>query len=254
MKYLKTSQIAEAVGVHPNTIRLYEKYGLLPLVPRGENGYRLYTNRHLEQVQLIRIAFSGEFMEGEIRDKTVDIIKTAANEKLNEALDKAYEYLEYIKIEYAKALDALNMIQKWISGNINTDDIVFRKRREVAKFLNISIDTLRNWERNNLIIIPHDAQNNRVYGPKEITMLKVIRTLRMANYSMMSILRMIKYVEDGNLDSIIAVAFSSHEEDLKSATDRWISTLLKLEKNSIDLIIKLKDMLERNTASTLSEK
>ena len=50
MKYYKTSEIAKAVGLHPNTIRLYEEWGLLPEVPRSPSGYRLFTRDHMDQV------------------------------------------------------------------------------------------------------------------------------------------------------------------------------------------------------------
>ena len=40
---LSTSQIARAVGLHPNTIRVYESWGMLSPVPRDpRNGYRRY--------------------------------------------------------------------------------------------------------------------------------------------------------------------------------------------------------------------
>jgi DNA-binding transcriptional MerR regulator len=50
-KHLKTSDIARELGVHVNTIRLYEENGFLPEIPRGKNGYRLYTPLHLEMMQ-----------------------------------------------------------------------------------------------------------------------------------------------------------------------------------------------------------
>ena len=34
-RYLRTSDIAQAVGVHPNTVRLYEDWGYIPPAPRG---------------------------------------------------------------------------------------------------------------------------------------------------------------------------------------------------------------------------
>ena len=36
-RYLRTSQIAKDLGVHVNTIRLYEADGLLPAIPRAPN-------------------------------------------------------------------------------------------------------------------------------------------------------------------------------------------------------------------------
>lgn len=50
LKYYKTSEVAKAAGVHPNTVRLYEALGLLQPVRRGNNKYRLYTLAHLEQM------------------------------------------------------------------------------------------------------------------------------------------------------------------------------------------------------------
>lgn len=43
-RYLRTSDIAKAVGVHPNTVRLYEEWGFLPPIPRNLSGYRLFTD------------------------------------------------------------------------------------------------------------------------------------------------------------------------------------------------------------------
>jgi len=42
-RHLRTTDLAREIGVHVNTIRLYEEYGFLPPIPRGENGYRQYT-------------------------------------------------------------------------------------------------------------------------------------------------------------------------------------------------------------------
>ena len=33
--HLRTSEVAQAAGVHPNTVRLYEEWGFLPPVPRS---------------------------------------------------------------------------------------------------------------------------------------------------------------------------------------------------------------------------
>jgi DNA-binding transcriptional MerR regulator len=56
---LRTSDLARAVGVHPNTIRLYEAWGFLPPVPRSVRGYRLFTQVHLRQMRLARVALHG---------------------------------------------------------------------------------------------------------------------------------------------------------------------------------------------------
>ena len=39
MNIYKTVDIARMFGIHVNTVRLYEKYGLIPKPRRSENGY-----------------------------------------------------------------------------------------------------------------------------------------------------------------------------------------------------------------------
>ena len=49
-----TSQIARFAGVHPNTIRLYERLGFITAPKRRPNGYRVFTELHVSQVRFVR--------------------------------------------------------------------------------------------------------------------------------------------------------------------------------------------------------
>jgi len=64
--YLRTSEVANAVGCHPNTVRLYVDWGYIPQVKRSKSNYRLFTNDHLEHIKLARIAFLLSLSFGEI--------------------------------------------------------------------------------------------------------------------------------------------------------------------------------------------
>ena len=48
------SQVASEVGVRPDTIRYYERVGLLPLPDRSSNGYRSYGEKDVERLRFIR--------------------------------------------------------------------------------------------------------------------------------------------------------------------------------------------------------
>lgn len=48
------SQIASEVGVRTDTVRYYERVGLLPVPERSPNGYRSYHDSDLERLQFIR--------------------------------------------------------------------------------------------------------------------------------------------------------------------------------------------------------
>jgi DNA-binding transcriptional MerR regulator len=59
---LRTSDIAKELGVHPNTVRLYETWGFLPAIPRGKNKYRQYTGVHLEQARLAHLTLRWPYL------------------------------------------------------------------------------------------------------------------------------------------------------------------------------------------------
>ncbi len=42
MTTYKTSEIASMIGIHPNTVRLYEELELIPKPQRQPNGYRIF--------------------------------------------------------------------------------------------------------------------------------------------------------------------------------------------------------------------
>lgn len=51
---LRIGELARATGVEVDTIRYYEKSGLLPPPARSANGYRAYGAAHLERLAFIR--------------------------------------------------------------------------------------------------------------------------------------------------------------------------------------------------------
>lgn len=51
---MKISELSQATGVDVETIRYYEKAGLLPEPAREANGYRHYGPAHLERLAFVR--------------------------------------------------------------------------------------------------------------------------------------------------------------------------------------------------------
>ncbi|TLS53677.1 MerR family transcriptional regulator [Paenibacillus antri] len=56
MTHLKSGEAAERAGVHLETLRYYEKRGLLREPPRTEAGYRMYDETDVEDIRWIRQA------------------------------------------------------------------------------------------------------------------------------------------------------------------------------------------------------
>lgn len=61
-------RLSERTGVNIETIRYYEKIGLLPPPPRTEGGHRLYPERHLRRLVFIRRSRELGFTLDEIRN------------------------------------------------------------------------------------------------------------------------------------------------------------------------------------------
>jgi len=68
MKALHTSQLARLAGVNRETIRFYERKGLLPEPKRTSGGYRLYSNADLDRLVFIRNAQQLGFTLQEVKE------------------------------------------------------------------------------------------------------------------------------------------------------------------------------------------
>ncbi|HXA83703.1 MAG TPA: heavy metal-responsive transcriptional regulator [Candidatus Dormibacteraeota bacterium] len=65
---LRSGELAQLAGVSRDTLRHYERKGLLPVAQRSQNGYRHYPPPALDRVRLIRAALSIGFTVEELRD------------------------------------------------------------------------------------------------------------------------------------------------------------------------------------------
>ncbi len=53
---MKIGELAKQVGVNVQTVRFYERQGLLPEPTRRESGYRIYSSQDLHRLRFIRQA------------------------------------------------------------------------------------------------------------------------------------------------------------------------------------------------------
>ncbi|MBY0574722.1 MAG: Cd(II)/Pb(II)-responsive transcriptional regulator [Undibacterium sp.] len=65
---LKIGELAKRSGCQVETIRFYEKEGLLPSAVRSQANYRLYNESHAERLRFIRHCRSLDMTLDEIRD------------------------------------------------------------------------------------------------------------------------------------------------------------------------------------------
>jgi DNA-binding transcriptional MerR regulator len=245
---LRTSDIARELGVHPNTVRLYETWGYLPEVPRGENGYRQYSARHLEQARLAHLALHWPYLG----DKTllINLVKSAASGDLGMAMELAYQYLARVRMEKTSAEAALEFLERWAAGYRMDSSPQTMHIRQAARHLNVTVDILRNWERNGLITIPRDPANGyRLYGSAEFGRLRVIRMLVQSGYSLMAILRMLSRFDQGQRNDLRGALNLAPEEDasIQAIADRWLASLVELEERAQAIIWQIGHMIEMDS-------
>lgn len=64
---LSIGELARRTGVHIETIRYFEKVGLLDTPDRTEGGHRVYTERHVQALSFIKRARELGFAPNEVR-------------------------------------------------------------------------------------------------------------------------------------------------------------------------------------------
>ncbi len=112
MPIFKTRQLAAQAGVNVETLRFYERKGLLPAPPRTSGGYRQYSENDLRRLKFILTAKRHGFTLQEIKEllelrisseTTCDQVREIAQGKIA-LIDEKLRELKRIK----KALQTLS--------------------------------------------------------------------------------------------------------------------------------------------------
>lgn len=235
MNTYKTNEIALLTGVHPNTVRFYEDVGFLTPPERLKNGYRVFTELHLKQMELTRLAMRAEVLQNGLRKKAVEVIRLCAALDFDRAIQSAREYEAMLTREKESAKSAITSVEAMLNGNRRLDGVLL-KRREAAERLNVTLDTLRNWELNGLITVKRRENGYRVYNASDLERLNIIRTLRCANYSLSSILRLMNHLDKNEAASVETILNTpSEQEDIVSVCDQLIISLENTRKDAAEM-------------------
>ncbi len=239
-----TKQIADSVGIHVNTVRFYEEIGFVTKPERKGNGYRVYTNLHLDQCRLIRTAMRAEVLQNGLRKKALEIVRNCAKLDFEGAYTAAEEYRDMIDREIANAKAAIMTVENILHHALLGKEPLL-KRREAASALAVTPETIRTWERNGLIAIHRGKNGYRFYTAEDMSRLNVIRTLRCANYSLSSILRLLNGLDRSDVVSIETVLNTpGREENIISVCDRLIVSLINTKSDALEILKMVMTMKE----------
>lgn len=97
MEFLRTGQLAKLAGVNKETIRYYERLGLIDEPPRRKSGYRQYTKEYVNRIRFIRRAQGLGFSLQEINEllalrvetnSVCDAVQQRAETKIQDITEK----------------------------------------------------------------------------------------------------------------------------------------------------------------------
>lgn len=234
--WFTTKQIADKVGVHTNTVRLYEKWGFISNVPRKNNGYRKFSEKHLDEMMFARAALPGPYP---VKSKPIfDMIEAYVDEKYVIALECAQLYLKTVITEKEQSIETMKILDKWYKGKHADNHVIELNRREMAKKCDITIDTIRTWERNGICCVKKYKNNRIKYTNYDLEKIQITRLLRKSGFSIASIFQLFNNKDDSSLPSEFLTKIYKNTETI-CVTDEWISHLnnhIKRAENLIKLI------------------
>lgn len=211
MRQYKTVDIARIIGIHVNTVRLYEKCSLIPKPDRLPNGYRVFTDLYVEQFKLARAALRVEVLQNELRKQAVNIIKASAVGDYEAAAALTCRYIRQVEQERENAEEAIQITRQMFAGlNGEESANAYYTRKEVADLLNVTIDTLR-----------------------------------CANYSLSAILRMLQAISNDPTTNIRTVIDTpKDDDDIIKACDKLLTSLSEARKNAVYVVSQIEKMRE----------
>lgn len=120
--FLLAGELAAAVGVSTDTLRHYERKGVLPIPRRGANGYRLYPADSLARLVTIRRALAVGFTLDELARILSERDKGGApcREVRKLAGEKLAEIEEQLKAQMALRDELRTVITEWDERLSNT--------------------------------------------------------------------------------------------------------------------------------------
>lgn len=242
-KQYRTAEVAKIIGVHPNTVRLYEECGFIATPHRLSNGYRVFTDLHIEQFRLARTALKVEVLQSGLRRQIIHIIKLSAECEFQKAMVATRDYIRRVQVERENAEEALVITKSLLCGIHGETETLPHTRKQAAEYLSVTMDTLRNWELNGLFSVKRRQNGYRVYTGEDLQMLKIIRSLRCANYSLAAILRMLGAAsKNSEIDIRKVLDTPKKDEDIITACDKLLTSLGSAEANAEQMLGLLEAM------------
>jgi MerR family transcriptional regulator, mercuric resistance operon regulatory protein len=122
MARLTRGELARRTGVNGETIRYFERIGMLPAPARTEGGHRIYDERHVRTLGFVRRARSLGFTPDEVR--TILDLGGPGTAPCAEVRDIATHHLEQVRAKIADLTEIERLLTRTVehcSGRADPD-------------------------------------------------------------------------------------------------------------------------------------
>ena len=197
---IRPIDIANKLGISTSALRHYESWGIVPPVERAANGYRIYTEEHVAYFACIRAMAPGYGIQ--LASRVMLLLQRREAEEALWIVNEAQAALHQEKNIAEQTMRILD--------NKELDDIELKlpkKRKllsigEVAEQTGVPASAIRHWEKEGLLTPPRDQDNGyRRFSPAQVRQVLLIRTLRIAIYSLDTVKQVMKQLDENNVEN-----------------------------------------------------
>jgi len=205
--YWRPVDLARAVGVSAQTVRIYEQVGFLPQVARSATGYRRYEARHMRALQAARLMVAGYGWKPALR-----IMQYAHEGEVDAAVamvDACHAALHQLRQETMATLAALHGATTSLLDDNSGQPCLGRPLgiSAVARRVGVRVSTVRSWEKHGLVRPRRDATSGyRLYDTAEVGHVQVVALLRHGGYGFDAIRPVLTALATGHLEQVAQAA------------------------------------------------
>ncbi|MCA0353708.1 MAG: MerR family transcriptional regulator [Chloroflexi bacterium] len=182
--YFRTVDLAKAINVSVQQVRNYQAEGFLPNVERGSNGYRQYTQQHIDAIKTAHQLIKGYGWRN--AQQIMAALHQADHQTAFNLINQHHARLDTIHQQLDQTLTLLKAVADQLPPSQRHAQRILVG--EAAKAVGVPISALRFWEQQGLLQPIRQASNNyRYYDERQLRRLRIVVLLRQANADFSSI-------------------------------------------------------------------
>lgn len=223
--------MAKEIGMSVQTVHDYEKWGFLPSVKRGPQGYRLYTYQHLHALRVTRSLIQGYGWR--YAQRIMQFIHQEDFASAWAEIDARHAEIHRSRCEVE---ETLHILREMPIGNVpdTFEETHLKQRRqflisEAAQQAGVRVSAVRFWEEQGLLHpIRSKESRYRLYDEEQLRNLRVVALLRKTGTNFATVQLILAQLTQGAPEQAIESAekrlqelAKTSQQCVKATSDLW---------------------------------